>query len=193
MTQHEPRKDGESLSDYCARRLAGGVLLSGKHEPNGQACALELVSQYRGLNWSDVPGAVGMPDVRAINDARWSSDAARTEAMLPLLESLLWWKDDDGARRLRFVRLLAVRTVNVLVAELPGLSKDIHARCLAAKDCASAANAAYAANAANAAYATYAASAANAAYAAAATIILKRACALWVECSEASAAPMGAA
>jgi hypothetical protein len=51
----------------------GGVLHSGKHAPDGIACALEVASIARGLTWTDAPRRVGLPDLRPLNDARWSS------------------------------------------------------------------------------------------------------------------------
>lgn len=73
----------------------GGVLRSGGHTapPNDSAksckmCVRELRALACGLDWNDHPdSAETSPTDRAcqiLNDADWSSDAARTQACLPL-------------------------------------------------------------------------------------------------------------
>jgi hypothetical protein len=74
---------------------AGGVLLSGSHaKPNGECgeckvCVRELRCLALDLPWSDHPDDDTKPSptdeaCQRLNDSRWSSDAARTEACLPL-------------------------------------------------------------------------------------------------------------
>lgn len=81
------------------------VLTNGGHQPEDcQYCALECVSVARETKgdkgnfkrknlrrFTDHPESVGMPDIRDLNDATWSSDKARTEAMLPMMAALSDW------------------------------------------------------------------------------------------------------
>lgn len=82
---------------FVAERF-GGKLYSGKHEPNGKACLHEAINVYQGHDWSD--DTTGTLDLRALNDARWSSDEARTEAMVPLGLIVLAWPSWSPEKRL---------------------------------------------------------------------------------------------
>jgi len=142
-----------------------GVLYSGTHRPDGKCCLLEFASQAKGIRWTDSPVETGYPDLRPLNDAPWSSDEVRTEAMLPLLVSLAWWADADEARRKRFTDAVAFRTIReVLPIALRAAGLELPAvRCESAKDLAEAADAA------------------AAAYAAAADKVLTLTCLIWHE------------
>ena len=163
-----------------------GVLSTGTHKPDdGLYCALECVSLAQGIRWrddgtedgildiptrrkifTDNPTALGMPDIRAINDARWSSDALRTATMLPLISVLSDWSQWSSMRQRRWAEIVSIETVKQIISQLPGLPDSVRLQCKQAdtlKSARAAANAAaYAAHtAANAAaYAAYAAYAA---------------------------------
>lgn len=132
----------------------GGVLRHGEHAPDGEVCALELVSQVRGRRWTDDPVRLRMPDLRALNDAAWSSDAARTEHLLPVLVAYDGWADWPRERRRDVVRQVALRTVREilpLALRMAGLSTA--AECCATVETLEAADVA-----AGSAYEAYAAS-----------------------------------
>lgn len=70
-----------------------GVLKSGAHPEGRDFCAVEFINKITGKSWGDQNSqdmAIGL-DVycRRINDARWESDVARTNAMLPLLSACI--------------------------------------------------------------------------------------------------------
>jgi hypothetical protein len=172
----------------------GGVLRHGKHEPDGQACALEAASVARGLAWCDEPTHAGLPDLRPLNDGPWSSDAARTAALVPVVEALWDWPAWTRAQRNRWAKRVVIETVRQIVAELPGLTSAVRDQCRAADTlpAAAAAGAAWAAAEAEAA----GAAAAGAAWAAAEAAreagsaedpVLQRACRIWIEAAEAVA------
>jgi hypothetical protein len=194
--------------EILARRF-GGVLSKGKHAPDGVACALEVASIARGFKWTDQPTRVGLPDLRPLNDARWSSDAARTAGLVPVVEALWDWASWPEARRVAWAQYVAIATVRDIVSEV--VSEPHASACRRVTTCAEARAAAYAADAAAAAYAAAAANAdaaadANAAYAAAnadaaadaaaravaravayvaaSDRLLTRACAIWIEAAE---------
>jgi hypothetical protein len=182
--------------DTLARRFAG-VLSPGKHEPDGVACALEAASIAKGLAWTDDPARVGLPDLRPLNDARWSSDAARTAALVPVVEALWDWASWPEARRVAWAQHVAIATVRDIVSEVVSEPHATACRrvttCEEARDAAAYAAYAYAtyAAAANyaAAYAAYAYAAYAAAFAAAFAArdrLLTRACAIWIEAVEAT-------
>ena len=118
---------------YVLDTYDNGVLSTGAHKADeGLYCALECVSLARNngrKNFTDNPIAVGMPDIRAINDAYWSSDALRTKTMLPLLAALSDWSTWNTARKVRYVTRISIRTVNLIVAKLPYLSDAIRTQC----------------------------------------------------------------
>lgn len=70
---------------FVAERFSG-KLTDGAHSPDGAACLHEAINVARGRKWSDDPS--GMPDLRGLNDAPWSSDDARTTALLPVAVAL---------------------------------------------------------------------------------------------------------
>lgn len=149
----------------------GDLLARGSHRDDDPAtcplCVLELAGLARFGRVTDEPCAVGYPDIRAINDS-YLDDQRRTDALLPWLDALAPWADWSDEQRVRWARIVAMRTVReVLPIALRAIGLDEHAdRCAQAEDLA--ANAAYAARAAaNAAYAANVAEAAEAANAAA--------------------------
>lgn len=114
--------------------LGYGVLKQGAHEPqSGACCALEFANHVRGRRWSDEPGA--LPDLRPLNDAPWSSDQARTEALLPVMAALWDWSVWSEDQRVAWSRRVAVETVCQIVADLPGLPEDVRQRCREATTC----------------------------------------------------------
>jgi hypothetical protein len=162
----------------------GGVVVRGKHaDPTGPCCILEAVTLACERPMSDV--VAELPDLRPLNDGPWSSDAARTAAMVPLAVAFADW-GEDAARRQRFTDALVVRLVQVTIAQLPQLPKAIKAQCEAVttkgEATAAAAAATKAATAATAAWAAAAAAAAAwAATAAKTDRVLLDACAYWRE------------
>lgn len=107
-TKGSMRKD-ETFGLFVKRRLNGGVLRRGPHEPNGDACALEARSQALGIDWTDSPVLVDFPDIRPINDAAWDNDNQRTAHMVPVMEALWNWPSWNIARRITFVERLVKR------------------------------------------------------------------------------------
>jgi hypothetical protein len=162
--------DLEKLRTIFARGLTGGLGTA-----NGQTCIEGAISLACGGGLSDSPACVAEPDrsyAIAINDAAWSSPAARAEALLPLALAQL---DTAGRDRTVWARALAEGTIRrVLPIGLRAAGLDAEAeRCAREGTADSARSAARAARAAADAYAaayaaTYTASAADAASAAAA-------------------------
>ena len=90
-----------------------GILKSGQHPQDGEACVRELRACALELPWNDHPdGAEASPTDRAcqvLNDANWSSDEARAKGCLPL--ALL--TESDAAEG--WVKAYALETVRVIV------------------------------------------------------------------------------
>ena len=157
-------------ADYLRQRLEtidNGVLKAGSHAADsGDYCALEFRSVEMGQPFGDTPS--DFPDIRPINDSLWSSDSARTNALLPVLVALWDWQEWPEARRQRWAVKVVIDTVRIIIAELSGLTLAEQNKCRSAVTLEDAADAAHAAHAARAARAAYAAdAAASAAYAAA--------------------------
>ncbi len=92
----------------------GGIITKGSHTPDGAACLHEALNIARGEEWSDNPG--GIPDLRSLNDAPWSSDALRTKHMLAVGVAVLWpWPEWSPERRTAFARYTAEHTIRVIV------------------------------------------------------------------------------
>ena len=161
------------LFEQIVRERFGGRLAWGAHEADSVACALEAAHAAMGDPWSDRPDR--WPDIRPLNDGPWSSDTARTEALVPLLIAYWDWAEWSVARRQRVMDCLVRLTVQQLIAELPGLPAPVVAQCRAAATVQEVKAAAEAASraAAGAAWAG--------AGAAAVDRMLRRACALWIE------------
>jgi hypothetical protein len=157
----------------------GGLLRQGKHKENGIACAVEVRNAARGKAWSDDPGDA--PDTRALNDGPWSSDEARTAAMVPVEEALWDWADWTDAKRQAWATEVARRTIGEVLAialRAAGLN-DEAGLCEREPTEASARSAEAAAGAAEAA--AGAAGAEAAARAEAADETLQLACRIWIE------------
>lgn len=113
----------ESLRALLDERF-GGMLRAGKHSSSGdgKCCTRELRSAALGLPWSDHPDnpnwrmGPSTTDIAChrLNDAAWSSDAARTKGCLPL--ALLseetakpGWSDRYREQMIRQVLPIALR------------------------------------------------------------------------------------
>lgn len=188
-----------------------GILRRGHHAPGREACALEFESQVRQRAWSDRP--LTLPDLRPLNDGPWSSDQARTQALLPVMAALWEWSTWTAAQQRIWATRVVIDTVQQIVSQLPDLSDALRAQCQraetrravwAADDAAEVADAvawatkaagaagaagarADAAGAAGAARAAAKAAvwAAEAAEAAAADRVLMTACAIWINAAQA--------
>lgn len=182
----------EQLTEIIAGR--GGVLHVGAHGACDDACCLiEAVNLARGNGGTDSPDTAGMPDLRRLNDASWSSGALRTEHCVPVAVALWDWSAWSSERRTAFTRALALATVRETLADLLDMDgrPDHAARCRSTGTLTDACAAAYAASAyAACAAADDACAAASAAYAAcaasaaaAADRLLIGACAIWVRCA----------
>lgn len=117
----------ESLSDLLGGRF-GGVLRAGRHDEDGECCAIELLSAARGLPWTDAPGAVGAWDLRPLNDAD-VPDAVRTECILPVLAAYADARGWPPDRQIAVASRLAILTVRRIVADLPGVAPETAERC----------------------------------------------------------------
>jgi hypothetical protein len=194
VTQKYLRSKLEELDD--------GVLYAGAHSPTSkQFCALEFVNKVEDDKYNDAP--TNMPDIRRINDARWSSNEIRTKHLLPVIVAYWGWKGWDETKKKAIINKVVIYTVNRIISELPHLKENSREQCRKAKTIKEARAAAYAADAA--AYADYAAyaAAANADYAAyaaayaavadadaaadaaaadaAADVVLIKVCKLWIQ------------
>lgn len=58
---------------------------------------------------------LGYPDLRGLNDGAWTSDEARAEHLLPVLEALWDWRDWPAERRQRFANIVVVRTIREIL------------------------------------------------------------------------------
>ena len=113
----------------------GGVLSSGAHSADsGQYCALEAVSLAQAVNrkdahvyrsFTDNPTKLGMPDLRPLNDARWSSSEVRTQALLPLIAALSDWAQWSSTRQQQWAKIVSINTVKRVISELPYFPDNI--------------------------------------------------------------------
>lgn len=135
-----------SLRDVIARH--GGVLAAGVHDdqyadPAGPLCVLEahaacLVEAGVLTQITDDPVRLGRPDYRPLNDGPWSSRAVATPHLIRLHVAYDGWAKWPEARRQRVVQRIVLGLVRETIAELPGLSEPIRARCRAVTDLAAA-------------------------------------------------------
>lgn len=182
-------------------RLDDGILRHGAHSPGREFCALEFKSQVDGIDWTDNPNETGLPDLRPLNDAAWSSDIVRTRALLPVMVALWDWRTWSSVRQQKWLEQIIIETTKQLIAPLPffktrGLLQniqtieDVREQSKRAARAAWAAGATRAVEAVEAVEATGATGAAWAARAAGATgatgaaesdRVLNLACAIWIQ------------
>ena len=91
--------------------LDDGVLRAGAHQPGREFCANEFKSQVDGVPWTDSPTILHIPDIRPLNDGPWSSDQARTAALLPLMVAIWDWADWSPERQQEWAQRVAIETV----------------------------------------------------------------------------------
>jgi hypothetical protein len=126
----------EKLDSLITDRFHGH-LKAGKHESNGECCALELLSVARDLSWTDEPKTVRCWDLRPLNDIEVPDDVRR-QYLLPVIavyDGSLDWPED---RQREVAMRLAILTVNRLASGLPGLPPKIVEACATATDLESA-------------------------------------------------------
>ena len=151
-----------------------GVINSGSHYQDGEACVLEVGHAALDMRWSDSPDL--WPDIRSLNDAAWPNDYERTVNMTRLMEAVWTWSEWPLKRQISFVTAVALRTIReVLPIALEAVGMPENAQ--QCRDAVTLAPAAVAAMAAEAA----AAARAEAAAEAAARKILSLACLIWIE------------
>ena len=108
--------------------LDKGVLYRGAHQVGTKEfCVLEFRRAVLHQSHSDTPD--DFLDLRALNDAPWSSDTVRTTHLLPVLAALWDWPTWDIKIQRDWATRVALETVRQLVAELPGLPDDMRVRC----------------------------------------------------------------
>ena len=137
MSDHQKRE-----AEYLAvLEQHGGALAMGAHTPSDRCrvCVLELASLVRLDEMTDNPNAVGLPDIRKINDA-YCDGRRRTDALIPWLVALEGWAEWPKADRVAWAQRVTLRTVReVLPIALRAEKLDEHAQaCEAAEDLASA-------------------------------------------------------
>jgi hypothetical protein len=157
----------------------GGTLDRGSHNgdmPDCKVCVLELAALHKLGSVTDDPEAIGLPEVRSINDS-YIDPHRRTEAMLGWLVAMDGWSTWPDERQVAWAQIVAMRTVREVLPiglRAVGATEEPVVACENATDLVeaaaaarAAARAAYAADARTArAAADAAAYAANAAYAA---------------------------
>ncbi|MGI9306220.1 MAG: hypothetical protein ACR2P5_02840, partial [Gammaproteobacteria bacterium] len=119
--------DRKTYSQFVQEHF--GLLTAGAHASDGAACLLESYSQWLDVEWTDDPWTLGLWDLRPLNDAAWSSDDARTDAMIILLcayaRSSYW----PVTKQLAVVQSLAIGTVKHLVSRLSMIPEAIRLQC----------------------------------------------------------------
>ena len=98
------------LQEYISEN-PGITISSKRHEPGCGQCILELCSQALGKDWTDDPYDLELPDIRALNDAAWSSDAMRTEHMLRVGVAVWPWREASRGQQQLFIDRLAELTI----------------------------------------------------------------------------------
>jgi hypothetical protein len=162
------------------QELDNGVLYHGGHKAGThEFCALEFARAVRRLSHSDQP--THLPDLRPLNDGPWSSDEARTEALLPVMAALWDWQAWSPARQRGWAKQVVIETVRQVIGEQ--LPAKLHANCCAVTAMAAVAAWAYVAAAAEAARAA-AEAAEDTVTAGAADAVLQRACQIWVAAAQ---------
>jgi len=116
----------ESQHPFLAA-LGDHKLRSGRHDPddirNGSFCALECAALARGSSEpSDSPYDAGLPDIRPLNDARWSSDEVRTEHLTRVV--MAWWDVEMTSERARYLAEQTIRRVLPIALRAVGLDAE---------------------------------------------------------------------
>ena len=110
--------------------LDAGVLKTGAHtDEDGAFCVLEVVNKTRRPNDACTDARFGLPDIRPLNDAPWSSDVARTGPMLAVAAALSDFPQWSAQRQQRFAEHLTIAIVRQIIADLPGLPDVMRQRC----------------------------------------------------------------
>ena len=95
------------------------ILKKGVHKsPECGACILEVCSVVLGVDWTDDPTALNLPDIRGLNDARWSTDELRTEQMMRVGVAIWSWRDASNEQKTRFARKLAELTIRRVLPDV---------------------------------------------------------------------------
>ena len=126
----------------------GDVLTAGSHPDQRACCINEARAVCLGLEWTDNPTMVGLPDIRPLNDGPWSSDAARTAAMIRLATAYDQWATWPPAQQRAVITAVVIGTVQHVISALPSLSDQVRAHCREAQTLKAAEAAAMAAEAA---------------------------------------------
>jgi hypothetical protein len=90
----------------------GGKLYKGAHDPNGHACVNEALNVYLGREWGD--GGFDL-DLRALNDARWSSDEVRTASMVTVGPVILAFQEWTPEKRQAWAKEVAEQTIRQIL------------------------------------------------------------------------------
>lgn len=194
------------LEQYLSENPTATLTEGGHDSPECGACILEVCSLAMGVEWTDDPERLNLPDIRPLNDAEWSSDTLRTQHLTRVGVAVWAWRTATEGKKATFTRRLAELTIRRVIPPIlnaAGLTDEAE-RCRkkgTADAVRAAANAAYydrdaaraaaraAANAARAAanaayYARDAANAANAPKRLNADDILIAACDCWIEAAQ---------
>ena len=119
----------------------GGVISDGSHRAGAAACSMEIISVYRGIEWTDDPATVRSFDYRNLNDGCWSTDAVRTVHLLPLMAAMDGSLDWPADRQQAFIEEIIRETVRRIIPGLPDLPEDVRAACREVKTLAECRNA----------------------------------------------------
>jgi len=123
-----------TFAEFVEQRF--GKLESGSHTPDGAACFHEALNIYQGKPWSD--DTSGTLSLIGLNDAPWSSDAVRTEHMLPLGSIILAWPSWSTEKRQAWAKVVATETIRqilplalrALAERVPAVAPDLIAAAL---------------------------------------------------------------
>jgi hypothetical protein len=81
-----------------------------------------------GHEWTDSPEALGMPEIRGLNDA-FRDERLRTQHMLRVLTALYDYPDWSADRRRQWCERIVIETVRRIIAELPHLPDTTREQC----------------------------------------------------------------
>lgn len=95
----------------------GGCITHGKGNHADRACALEIANLTDRGVWSDSPWK--WPDIRRLNDARWSSDQQRTVGLTPVIIAYWDWSTWADEKRSRVAIKLCLSLVRETLTQLP--------------------------------------------------------------------------